>query len=256
MTQAARYGPLGPPDRWGAAAGPTLGGMESAGTASTWQHAATTPAATIAAEMRTADGGLSAAEAARRLTETGPNAVPARRASALRVIGGQLASPILVLLAVTALASLATGDATDATIILVILAASVGIGFGNEYKAQRTAQALQNGIAHRAVFERDGTPVEILVADVVPGDVVHLRLGHVVPADVRLTRVAGLACDESALTGESVAVEKSVEPVTGTPGLADLTCCALMGTVVQSGSGLGVVFATGKDRRSGASPPP
>jgi len=83
------------------------------------------------------------------------------------------------------------------------------------------------------------------VTELVPGDVVDLQLGQVVPADLRLLATAGLEGDESVLTGESVPVEKLAEPVApGTP-LAELSCCALMGTVVRAGSGTGVVVATG-----------
>ena len=85
------------------------------------------------------------------------------------------------------------------------------------------------------------------VTELVPGDVVDLQLGQVVPADLRLLAVAGLECDESVLTGESLPAEKSAGPVaTGTP-LAELSSCALMGTVVRAGSGTGVVVATGGD---------
>jgi Mg2+-importing ATPase len=89
------------------------------------------------------------------------------------------------------------------------------------------------------------------VTELLPGDVVDLQLGQVVPADLRLLAVAGLECDESVLTGESLPTEKSAEPVAvGTP-LAELRCCALMGTVVRAGSGTGVVVATGGDAEFG-----
>jgi len=95
------------------------------------------------------------------------------------------------------------------------------------------------------VVVRDGEPVEVDVTTLVPGDVVEVRLGDVVPADVRLLTATGLECDESVLTGESLPVDKNPDPVpAGTP-LAELTGCALMGTVVHAGSGRGVVVTTG-----------
>ena len=94
--------------------------------------------------------GLAEGEAARRLPVVGPNAVRSHRVHALSVLGRQLRSPLLMLLAVTALASAFLGQGSDAVIIGVILAASVGMGFVNEYKAAKTAQALHSGIRHPA----------------------------------------------------------------------------------------------------------
>ena len=160
----------------------------------------------------------------------------------------QLRSPLLLLLAVTALASAFLGQASDAVIIGMILVASVGMGFFNEYKAAKTAEALHSSIHHRCVVLRDGHPRTVDVTELVPGDVVDLQLGQVVPADLRLIAVAGLECDESVLTGESLPVEKSTGPVAAGTPLAELSCCALMGTVVRAGSGTGVGDG---DRRGG-----
>ena len=95
--------------------------------------------------------GLAEDEAARRLQVVGPNAVRSYRARAWPVLAGQLRSPLLILLAVTALASAFLGQASDAVIIGVILVASVGLGFFNEYKAAKTAEALHSSIRHRCV---------------------------------------------------------------------------------------------------------
>jgi Mg2+-importing ATPase len=116
----------------------------------------------------------------------GPDAVRSHRARAFPVLGRQLRSPLLIMLAVTAAAS-----------FFVVL--------------------------------RSGHPQSADVAELVPGDVIDLQLGEVVPADVRLLATAGLECEESVLTGQSVPAEKSAEAVpAGTP-LAELSCCALMG---------------------------
>ena len=189
--------------------------------------------------------GLTDAEAAHRLAVSGPNAVRSHGTSGLVVLGRQLRSPLLILLAVTAVASYFVGERTDALIIGVILAASVGLGFVNEYRAAKAAEALHSQIRHRCATTRGGHPQPVDVTELVPGDVVALQLGEVVPGDIRLLETAGLECEESALTGESMPVTKSADPVPkGTP-LAELTCCALMGTVVHAGSGTGVVTATG-----------
>ena len=167
------------------------------------------------------------------------------RARALPVLGRQLRSPLLILLAVTAFASFFVGERGDAVIIGVILLASVGLGFVNEYRAEKAAEALHSQVRHQCIVLRDGHPRSVDVTQLVPGDVVDLQLGEVVPADLRLLATAGLECEESVLTGESLPADKSTGPVpAGTP-LAELSCCALMGTVVHAGSGTGVVVATG-----------
>ena len=202
-------------------------------------------AADVLARLGSTEQGLAEAEAARRLRAVGPNAVRSHRARALPVLGRQLRSPLLILLAVTAIASFFVGERSDALIIGVILLASVGLGFVNEYRAEKAAEALHSQVRHRCIVLRDGHPQSADVTQLVPGDVVDLQLGEVVPADLRLLATAGLECDESVLTGESVPTDKSTAPVpAGTP-LAELSCCALMGTVVHAGSGTGVVVATG-----------
>ena len=127
----------------------------------------------------------------------------------------------------------------------VILLVSVGLGFSNEFRAERAAEALHSRVTHTAVVLRDGTAREVDVTALVPGDVVQLGLGAIVPADLRLLTVKDLLCDESILTGESLPVGKDPAPVAGGAALGDLTSCLFMGTVVQSGSCTGVVVATG-----------
>jgi P-type Mg2+ transporter len=214
-------------------------------------QAAALAAADVLARLDSNAGGLPADEAARRLRVTGPNAVRSYRARAWPVLRSQLRSPLLFLLAVTALASVFLGQASDSVIIVMILVASAGLGFANEYKAAKTAEALHSSIHHSCVTWRDGHPQTVDVTDLVPGDVLDLQLGQVVPADMRLLTTAGLECDESVLTGESLPVEKSTEPVAAGSPLAELSCCALMGTVVRAGSATGVVVATGSQAEFG-----
>jgi Mg2+-importing ATPase len=200
----------------------------------------------VLSALDTTSAGLSADGVASRLGRYGPNAVREHRATALRVLGRQLNSPLLWLLAATAIASFFLGDRTDATIIGIILLVSVALGFANEYRAERTAASLHDRIRHTTTVVRDGSPTEVDVTALVPGDVVRLQLGQIVPADVRLLDVHALECDESMITGESVAVAKQVEPVAGATSVSDLPDCALMGTVVTAGSAEAVVVATGR----------
>ncbi|WP_051388833.1 magnesium-translocating P-type ATPase [Arthrobacter sp. 35W] len=197
--------------------------------------------ATLEVGMR----GLSSAEAAARLAQYGPNAVRGHKANAAKVLLRQCGSPVLILLAATACVSFLLGDATNSIVIGVILVASIGLGFGNEYRAERAAEALHSLVKHRVVVLRDGRTQDVDVVDLVPGDIVQLGLGSVVPADLRLLEVDGLLCDESILTGESMPAQKATEPVTGPTALADLACCAFMGTIVQAGNCTGVAVATG-----------
>ncbi len=188
--------------------------------------------------------GLTSAEAHKRLAEVGPNAIRHHRARGWVTLGRQLKSPILILLFVTAGVSVFLGEATNAIIIAVILVVSVGLGFINEFRAERAADALHDLVRYSVVALRDGIPIETDVTVLVPGDVVQLTIGTVVPADIRLLTASDLTCDESILTGESLPVAKNPTPTPEAPGIGDLTSCALMGTLVQTGSASGVVIAT------------
>ncbi|MEO8283992.1 MAG: cation-transporting P-type ATPase, partial [Pseudarthrobacter sp.] len=136
--------------------------------------------------------GLSAEEAAARLATLGPNAVRTHRANGWAVLGRQFASPILILLLITAGLSLFLGDATNSIVIGVILLVSVGLGFSNEFRAERAAEALHSRVTHRTVVVRDGAAGEVDVTALVPGDVVHLGIGAIIPADMRVLTAKNL----------------------------------------------------------------
>lgn len=189
--------------------------------------------------------GLGASAVKERQLEFGLNVVRSHRASGWRVLGRQLKSPFLVLLAVTAGVSLVMGDFSNSVVIGVILLVSVGLGFANEFRAEKASQALHDRVRHSCVVLRGGVPVEVDVTELVPGDVVQLSVGAVVAADMRVLEAADLTVDESILTGESVAVPKLAEPVVGEVALGDLSSALLMGTVVMSGHATAVVVATG-----------
>jgi Mg2+-importing ATPase len=199
----------------------------------------------VLARLHTSADGLSTADAQRRLAESGPNTVRSHRARAWPVLWHQVRSPLLALLLGAALASAFVGERTNAFIIAAIVALSVGLGFVNEFRAEKAAQELHSRVRHRARAVRDGELAEVDVAQLAPGDIVELQMGDVVPADLRLLRTTDLSCDESVLTGESQPVDKDPSPVAAGTALADLTDCALMGTVVHGGDGRGVVVATG-----------
>src|SRR5450759_4548853 len=157
----------------------------------------------VVARLKSATSGLAAQEAAVRLRLFGPNAIRSHGARPLAILGRQLRNPLLILLAAATITSLIVGQRTDAIIILAIVALSVGLGFINEYRSERVVESLHASIRHRALVLRDGTPVAVDVTELVPGDVVLLRTGDLVPADLRLLDARELECDEAVLTGEA-----------------------------------------------------
>jgi Mg2+-importing ATPase len=161
------------------------------------QHIATAPIADVMGWLETTAKGLSTAEAANRLARVGPNSVRTHRVSAVAVLRRQLNNAVLGLLAITAVLSFFLGDSTQAVIIGIILAVSVGLSFVNEYRAERATAALHDRVRHNAVAYRDGRRTKVDVSALVPGDVIQLELGQLIPADVRLIEVNGLECNES-----------------------------------------------------------
>jgi Mg2+-importing ATPase len=195
--------------------------------------------------------GLTSSEAARRLTQFGPNALRGHTTGPLDVAIGQLKNPLLLLLAATAIIALVLRDRTDAVIILGIVVLSVGLGFVNEYRSVWAIADLRAQVHQTARALRDGRSSSVDAASLVPGDIVALNVGDIVPADLRLFETQGLACDEAMLTGESMPAEKSVvaDPVGAS---VSLRSSALMGTVVRAGSARGVVVGTGAETELGS----
>jgi P-type Mg2+ transporter len=214
--------------------------------------AAALPEDDVLGRLESSAAGLSHNQASVRLAEVGANALRSHGARPLAVLVRQLRNPLLILLVAAALTSFAVGERTSALIILLIICLSVGLGFLNEYRSELAVEALHSQLRHTALAMRDGEPVAVDVTELVPGDVVRLALGDVVPADLRLLHAEGLECDEAVLTGESLPAEKRSDPVTMPESSLDLASCAFMGTVVRQGSGLGVVVATGARTEFGA----
>ena len=215
------------------------------GPAPSIQDAARRPVEQVLTDLDTTTMGLGEQEAARRLAVVGHNALRTHRARPWAVLGRQLHSPILMLLVATAGVSVFLGDVTNSVVIAVILAVSIGLGFSSEFRAERAAEALHTRVTHTVVALRDGTERELDVVKLVPGDIVRLFLGAIVPADIRLLVCEEMSCDESILTGESLPVRKDPAPVSGQVSLGDMSSCAFMGTIIQFGSCTGVVVATG-----------
>jgi P-type Ca2+ transporter type 2C len=192
-------------------------------------------------------GGLSANEVAERRRIHGPNAtrVATGRARRDMVLEQVTTMPVGMLLG-SAVLSLATGGVLDAVVTLGVVAANSAIGFSTENATERLIRRLSKPVEHEAAVYRDGKPLLIPAQDVVPGDILVLAQGMQVAADARLVEVDDLSVDESALTGESLPVEKTADPLKRPPAaVSDRFNIVHAGTVVTGGNGRAVVFATG-----------
>ena len=205
------------------------------------------PAEAVLAALRVdAERGLSAEEARSRLAAFGPNRLrPEKREGPLDVFWEEVREPLILLLLATGVLYGVWGKLTDALTIFFVIVALVASEVFNEYRAIRAISALRTFAPSLASVRRDDRSTEIPVEDVVPGDVVLLFAGRIVPADGRLLEAYGLAADESALSGESVPVDKEAEAVlTEDVPLADRRNLVFAGTTISRGRGSAVVVAT------------
>ena len=211
------------------------------------------PVETVLETLRTSAGGLSSAEAGRRLAGHGPNLLrEGRRRTALGLLARQFSDFMILVLLAAAVVSGLIGDVVDTLAIVAIVVLNAVVGFVQEYRAECALAALKAMAAPTATVVREATVAVIPAAELVPGDVVLLEAGRIVPADLRLLESARLRVEEAALTGESVPVEKTTGPLTdGALAVGDRTNLAYKGTLVTYGRGQGVVVATGMDTEFG-----
>ena len=192
--------------------------------------------------------GLSGEDAAARLQRYGPNELGRDEPrSELEILLSQFKSPLIYILLVAGVVTIAIEEYTDAAVIAAVLVINAVIGFVQERKADRAVHALMELAAPRSVVVRDGEEVEVESTELVRGDIVLLASGTRVPADLRLIRATALEVDESLLTGESRPVRKGVAPVDEGALAADQSSMAFMGSAVASGRGRGTVVATAAD---------
>ena len=190
--------------------------------------------------------GLSEAEAALRLERYGSNTLlthPER--SGLSILGDQIKGHVVWLLAAAAAVAAVANEWAEATSILLVLVINTLIGFFTELRAVRSMEALRKLGSRSSRVRRERKLKTIPAEEIVPGDIAIFETGDIVTADVRLLEVKNLFCDESTLTGESSAVEKSVEPAALDAIVADRTSMLHKGTAITRGTGTGVVVATG-----------
>ncbi|HUH06469.1 MAG TPA: cation-transporting P-type ATPase [Egibacteraceae bacterium] len=214
-------------------------------------HAASAAAVAVALEVDPSVG-LASAEATDRLALHGPNELIARRRpSLLAMLWNGVTEPFVALLLIAGLLAVAVGEVRDGLLVLVGLVPIVGADVVTGYRGERALEALRESAAPMATLRRGGTVVEAPAAQVVPGDIVLIAVGDVVPADLRLTSADALLIDRAVLTGESVPEPGSTEPDDREAPIVDQHAMAFAGTRVVQGRGEGVVVATGPRSRLG-----
>ncbi len=199
------------------------------------------------------ESGLSRKEADGRLEQYGFNElIETGRKSPWRILWEQMTSIMVVILIIAAVISLALGEYVDAIVIIAIILINAAIGFQQEYKAEEAMSALKQMAVPNVKVRREGHISEISARELVPGDIVFLESGNLVPADSRLVKTTNLRIEEAALTGESVPVDKDAEFVADKDlPLGDRFNMIYMGTVVTYGRGVAVVVETGMNTELG-----
>lgn len=204
-------------------------------------------AAGLLSALATSARGLSAAQAAERLARHGPNVIEEQReVAAVRLLLHQFASPLVLILVFGAVISLFVRDWVDAAIILAIVVGSTLLGFTQEYRASAAVAQLRKRLALTVRAMRDGALQTVVASRIVPGDVIELSAGNLIPADGVILAARDFLVTEASLTGESLPVEKQAGAVNAETPIARRANCAFMGTSVRSGTATLLVVNTGR----------
>lgn len=226
-----------PRARSGTGAGDALGALERP-----WAE----PASAVLEALGSTPGGLSAGEVHRRQEHHGPNSLPAApRPGPLRRFLRQFHNLLILMLIAAAAITALLQHWVDTAVIMAVVVVNAVIGFVQEGKAEAALESLRDMLAPRANVLRDGTRATVPAVALVPGDIVLLKAGDKVPADLRLIESAGLSVEEAILTGESVPVRKNTAPAESGADLGDRISMVFSGTLVAQGTATGVVTATG-----------
>ena len=206
----------------------------------------------VLAEKKSNTNGLGREEAQARLQQYGPNALPEKKGKPawLRFLAHFNDVLIYVLLAAALLTAL-MGHWVDTLVILGVAVINALIGHIQESNAEKSLQSIRNMLSSEARVIRNGVHETIPTTEIVPGDIIVLRAGDRIPADMRLIEAHNLRVEEAILTGESTVVDKHILPLTGELSLGDRTNLVFSGTTVSAGGGVGVVIATGQDTELG-----
>jgi Mg2+-importing ATPase len=211
-------------------------------------HAWAKPSDELLKDLKTSEKGLSESESKERLKEYGLNEIAKKdKKPAFLILFEQFANPLVLVLIAASVIAFFLDEQVDAIIILAIVVINALLGFVQEFRAEKTVRALRSLISQSAKVMRGKDKIEIDAKYLVPGDIVCLNIGDIVPADIRLLKQEEMTIDEASLTGESLPVVKSTNIVPEERTLPHyLKNMAFMGTHVMSGEGIGVVIATGE----------
>ena len=210
------------------------------------------PIDSLLARLNTSQTGLTSEVAEKLLEVYGPNELAKRkkRAAVSRFLY-YLRSPLVIILLLAGITSGLLGEILNATIIFSMVFMSVSLNFYQESKAEKAAETLREKVTTTATVLRDGTKQEVKLSNVVPGDIVYLSAGDMVPADARVLNAKDLFTDQSALTGESFPVEKTAAPKSEYETITERNDCVFLGTSIVSGTATAVVAKTGNSTEYG-----
>lgn len=211
------------------------------------------PITEIAQRLSTTSSGISNSTASQRLDEYDKNQIEdKKKKTILQMLLHQLTDFMILILVAAAIVSGILGDLTDSVIILAIVVINAVVGFVQEYRAEKVMEALKRMAASNARVLRDGRSIDIPASDLVPGDVVMLEAGNIIPADVRFFETHQIKVDESALTGESHNVEKHPHELPdGDYSLGDRLNMGFKGTFITNGRALAYIVTTGMNTELG-----
>ncbi len=204
-------------------------------------------------ELHSSHWGLSEDEAKKRLAKYGLNVLrETKKKTSFMMLLDQFRDFMILVLIAAAIVSGIIGELSDTIAIVVIVVLNAIIGFVQEYRAEKAMAALKKMASPTATVVRDSRPADIPASELVPGDIVNLEAGKIVPADMRLIEVAQLKVEEAALTGESIPIEKLIKPLHDEMlPIGDRKNMVYKGTIISYGRGAGIVVATGMDTELG-----
>ena len=203
--------------------------------------------ANLLSTLKSTEKGLTQQEVEQRLKQYGPNALEKRqRATALILFLSQFKSPLVLILIFAAIITAFVGEWTDASIVIAVVLGSTILGFVQEYNASNAVEKLRSRVTIKSNVLRDGQSKQIPSEQIVPGDVVTLSAGSLIPADGIILSAKDFFVNQAVLTGETFPVEKKSETVSAKASLTERTNCVFMGTSVGSGTAQILIVQTGK----------
>lgn len=204
-------------------------------------------------DLESSSSGLSEQEAKKRFIAYGPNTLEQTSTTAWTIFFNQVKNPFIFMFVCIAILYIFTHQYTESIVLIIIMVVNTAIGFYQEYHSNKAMELLQSYLEITTLVHRNGTDQKIEISNIVPGDIVVLKAGDIVPADCRIIESNNLMIDEASLSGESIPVHKTHEsPQEKITELWKARTSAFAGTVVTDGSGIGVVFATGVHSQLGS----